>query len=88
MNPLEKTDHKAEDITNWLKNFPICLMSYERQCWSDFHTKSKGAQGLVFMQITFEKGMTDFNFKNGEVDTIANGNYKFVTLISMKRFRF
>ena len=49
MNPLEKTDHKAEDITNWLKNFPFCLMSYERQCWSDFHIKSKGAQGLVFM---------------------------------------
>ena len=40
-----------------------------------FHIKSRGAQGLVFVQITFEKYSTNFYFENGEVGvktTIAN----------------
>ena len=40
-----------------------------------FHIKSKGVQGLVLVQITFEKYTTNFYFENGEVDiktTIAN----------------
>ena len=40
-----------------------------------FHIKSKGVQGLVLVQITFEKYTTNFYLENGEVDiktTIAN----------------
>ena len=40
-----------------------------------FHIKSKGVQGLVLVQITFEKYTTNFYFENGEVDiktAIAN----------------
>ena len=29
--------------------------------------KSRGVQGLVFVQITFEKGITNFYFNNGVV---------------------
>ena len=32
-----------------------------------FHMKSRGVQGLVFVQITFEKGITNFYFNNGVV---------------------
>ena len=32
-----------------------------------FHIKSKSVQGLVFVQITFEKYTTNFYFENSEV---------------------
>ena len=32
-----------------------------------FHIKSRGVQGLVFVQIKFEKFTTNFYFRNGEV---------------------
>ena len=40
-----------------------------------FHIKSRGKQGLVFVQITFEKFTTNFYFKNSKAGiktTIAN----------------
>ena len=40
-----------------------------------FHIKSRGVQGLAFIQIIFEKCTKHFYFKNGEVGTektIAN----------------
>ena len=33
-----------------------------------FYIKRRGMQGLVFVQITFEKCTTNFYFENGEVD--------------------
>ena len=41
----------------------------------NFHIKSRGVQGLVFVQITFEKCATKFYFENSEnciKTTIAN----------------
>ena len=32
-----------------------------------FHMKSRGLQGLVVVEITFEKGTANFYFENGEV---------------------
>ena len=32
-----------------------------------FHIKIRGVQGLIFMQITFEKCPTNFYFENGKV---------------------
>ena len=32
-----------------------------------FYMKSSGAQGLFFVQITFEKGNTNLHFENGNV---------------------
>ena len=32
-----------------------------------FRMKSRGVQGLIFVQITFEKGITNFYFNNGVV---------------------
>ena len=32
-----------------------------------FHMKSRGLQGLVVVEITFEKVTTNFYFENGEV---------------------
>ena len=40
-----------------------------------FHIKSRGVQGLIFVQIPFEKYTTHFYFENGEVGvktTITN----------------
>ena len=34
-----------------------------------FHMKSRGVQGIVFPQITFEKCATTFYFQNSEVGT-------------------
>ena len=34
-----------------------------------FRIKSKGVQGLIFFQITFEKCNTNFYFQNREVGT-------------------
>ena len=48
----------------------------------DFHIKIRGVQGLVFVQIMFEKCTTNVSFEKGEVGiktTIAN--------FSMGRFR-
>ena len=36
-----------------------------------FHIKSRGAQGLVFVQIKFENCTTNFYFENGEISIIA-----------------
>ena len=33
-----------------------------------FHIKGRGVQGLVFVQITFEKYTTNFYFQNSQVD--------------------
>ena len=40
-----------------------------------FHIKSRGVQGFIFVEITFEKCTLNFCFENGEVGiktTIAN----------------
>ena len=36
-----------------------------------FQIKSRGVQGLVFVQITYEKCTTNFRFENGEISLIA-----------------
>ena len=44
-------------------------MSYERNNVEviHFHLKCVGVQGLIFVQIEFEKGTSNFYFENGEV---------------------
>ena len=37
--------------------------------WFIFIKKSRGVQGLVFVEITFEKCTTNFYYENGEVGT-------------------
>ena len=48
----------------------MCSIPYERQCLSDsfsYHIKSRGIQGLVFMQIILENYTANFYFKNDKV---------------------
>ena len=49
-----------------------------------FHIKFRGVQGLVFVQITFEKCTTKFYLENGEV--CIKNNLQFAVLITIKRF--
>ena len=46
------------------------------------HIRSRGVEGLIFVQVTFEKCTKKFYFEDGEV----GNNQQIVALISMKRF--
>ena len=84
-NGPSKNWTRWKNITLRPKSVTICLMSYERQCWSDsfFLIKSRGVQGLVSVQITFEECTANLHFE----DDKRGINSRSVALISMKRFR-
>ena len=75
MDPL-KNGHVGKTGPQTLKTLPF-VTNYVKDNVEVIHfqIKSRSVQGLVFVQITFEKSSTNFCFKNGEVGiktTIAN----------------
>ena len=61
MDPLEKPDQGPRT-----KQFVPCHLKDNFEV-IHFHIKSRGVQGLVFVQIAFEKCTTSTYFENGEV---------------------
>ena len=50
-----------------------------------FHIKSRGVQGLAFVQITFENCTLNFYFEQRNL--YKKDDYQFAALISIERFR-